>query len=175
MSQFLVLVAYHKFISMNFSQIEATLDIRLTDFQNDLLVGGISFLFSFVELKQMTYFSQFFSTLAISVALYVLTYLLLVHSFQQSVDLESETYHVQVTSKFELEQPVFPGLACFLSIGVGLYEGIPIVPKIYSNTANKSNFLRICLICLLGIASMTLAMGVLGVLTYGQHTQEIIL
>lgn len=98
---------------------------------NDLMVASLSFVLSLANIKQMSYLSRIFLVVAVIVILYVFTQVLLVYLFMQSMESESGK---PLEDKFQYEKPIFPYFYVVLAMGSGIYEGITIVPALYSNS-----------------------------------------
>lgn len=136
-----------------------------------MMVAGIAILLSFVDIKQMSQFSKFFSAIAIFVLVTVISIIVISYNINSNI---KKMYNIP-QDDFEFEKPFLPHFLLLISTGTGMYEGIPIVPKVFSNAKDQSRFIPLVTfnVIINGLIAGTLS--IYSVLLYRGKTQESIL
>lgn len=84
-------------------------------------------------------------------------------------------HYYNVLDNIPLARPFFPYFMENLSQATGLYEGIPMLPKLYSNARYKKNFSRIQSNVIVLIFVFVMLFSPLCVAAYGSNLRDIVL
>lgn len=158
-------------MKINLTSVEQDHGIQLSGTTNDLIVAGLSFVLSLANFKQMSYLSRIFMGVAVVVIIYMFVQIMLVYFFIQSMEDEPGKL---IVDKFNYEKPIFPYFYVVLAMGNGIYEGITIVPALYSNSRRQDNFLRMTSYSLTLIAISIISLAAMSLLSFKSQIEEII-
>ena len=91
------------------------------------------------------------------------------------LDAEVRKHHEEFNQELEVLKPFYPNFLDFFVTIPGLYEGIPIVPALYSN-ARRHRIVGCIMQVILGIiAVVTIIIAPFAVMAYGTNLKEIVL
>lgn len=72
-------------------------------------------------------------------------------------------------------KPFIPNFMDYMSQATGLYEGIPLLPSLYSNAKNQAHFSCIVTTVMVSISIFVMLFAPLCVIAYGKNLREVVL
>ena len=137
-----------------------------------LFFGATQTLISFMNYKQVSYVAR----VAMMLTVFVFVYCFL-EAGVKIIILENESKKSNMVEWASLLTvgPLMPGFLNMLSQATGMFEGIPLLPSLYSNARNQKNVSRVVALNLVVVFIASITFSPLGILAYGSRLQEVIL
>jgi hypothetical protein len=163
-----MLVAYHKNIMMNLGDIIRQKGIHVSSVYLNLGIALIAFSLSWANIKQMSYISRITLMILFSVVLYVFA--------EASINcVYFYALNVDQGVSFNYNKPFFPGFFIMLTQGTGAYEGIAIVPTLFTNSRHKGSFNQNVFITVMTYFLIIVVFSTVCLAAYKDKIEEVIL
>ena len=129
-----------------------------------MIICVITYLTSLGNYKQLSYVAR----VGVCVTFLVIIYVTMEISIKYQA-FPNQKMHQQAKVHFN------PDFFNMFAQASGVYEGIPLLPPLYSNARNKKNFSRTVTFCIILEGSWLMFYAPLAVAVYGDKVREIIL
>lgn len=132
----------------------------------------VVFVLSWCNIKQVSYVSRITLALVVIVAFYVLLEALFT-LFYQSYLMPQNL--VNNRTDFKIEKDIYPNFFIFVTQGIGLYEGAPIVPALFVSARHKGDFQGNVMLSIGLYGVFTTLFSIVCLYAYKDQIEEVIL